>query len=126
MNTLWYAAATTGRRVAACLLVLSCFALLMATGPAPAVAQECEDGSCTYIKIYNCTKYEYKMQFKLCCDGEIKVTDCYYIPGDACEGAAKFDFDPCTIINVGFCSPLPPGVNYYWEESGCYLKIYYD
>lgn len=116
---------TVYHRLFSAILVATCLVLMLVLNSTSAQAQKCEDGNCKGIKIYNCTKYEYKIRFKLCCDGEIKVTDCEYVPADGCDGAAKFDFSPCTILKVGFCNPLPPGVGYYWDSVDCYLKIYY-
>ena len=108
-----------------CLFAVLCMALSAVLMHSTGYAKECDEGNCKGIKIYNCTKYEYKMQFKLCCDYEIKVTDCdYYVPADACDGAAKFDFSPCTVLSVGICD-LPDNVCFYWDEDGCYVKIYY-
>lgn len=105
------------------LLVLFCAVLSGTAFQTAALAKPCDE-FCTGIKIYNCTRYEYKIAFELCCEDAERVTDFYLVPSN-CDGAAKFDFAPCTIVGFFFSQPLPPNVCYYWDPFDCYLKIYY-
>jgi hypothetical protein len=85
-------------------------------------AKECEGGNCKAIKIYNYTDYKHELQFLLCCNYELKKTDCYTVP----VGESKIEFsDGCTIVKWGFCARLTPRICYKYDETDCVLKIFY-
>ncbi len=102
--------------------VLCCTVLALTAMSITSSAKGCEE-YCSGIKIYNCTNYEYKIAFELCCPDREVITSYYEVPV-GCDGAASFDFYPCRIVGVVFSS-IPRGVCYEWDPFECYLKIYY-
>lgn len=118
--------ATVYHKLLSAVFIATCLALMMLLNTSAAQAKECEDSNCNYIQVYNCTKEEFKIQFKLCCWGEIVVTDCQYVPADGCDTPVAFSFPHrCSVVGVGFCHPLPRGIGYYWDPVNCFVKIYY-
>lgn len=99
-----------------------CMAIAVLASHSSAFAKECDEGKCNIIKIVNYTKFEYKMMFLLCCDGEYKETDCYGVPLEK----SKIEFPGgCTVLKWAFCHDVSPKICTKWDESECVLYIYY-
>ncbi len=103
------------------LFAVLCMALATIFMQSASYAAECEPGNCSGIKIANYTAQDFKIRFLLCCDGELKRTDCYEVPTN--EGTIDFP-EGCTLLRWAFCNTLSPKICYKWYPDDCVLKIY--
>ncbi len=105
-----------------CLFAVLCIMISTIAIHTTSYAKECDEGNCKGIKIANYTDYKYEIRFLLCCNYELKKTDCYTIPVG--ESAIEFP-DGCTLLKWGFCETLSPKICYKWDDADCVLKIFY-
>lgn len=114
-----HAAHTTARLFCAVLLCAAAVCLPQFTASA-----QCPPG-CTGASVINCSAFNTRVAFTLCCNGNETISR--YIPARAntCNDTAPISFSPCVIMGVENFSPaLPPWVNYIWDSATCTLFIY--
>ncbi len=114
------------RRMAtfAAMLVCMLFALLFEQSTAK--AQLCQNTHCSGVTIYNCTSIDFRMKFKLCCNGVVSASPTVVVPATPCPTpATTVSFAPCTILGIVVISPTPPpGINVVYDPVSCVVKIY--
>lgn len=90
----------------------------------PTASAQCPPG-CTGVSVINCSAFNTRVAFTLCCNGNETISR--YIPARAntCNDTAPISFSPCVIMGVeSFVPALPPWVNYTWDPTTCTLLIY--
>lgn len=91
-----------------------------------ASAQQCQNGACAGMTIYNCTSHEFKIVFKPCCNGWQTLSQTVMVPTGLCTiPAAVVNYAPCTVIGIAAISPaLPPGIQLDFDPVNCIVAIY--
>lgn len=114
------------RRMAAFAATIMCMLFALVFDQPTASAQLCQNTNCSGVTIYNCTSIDFKMRFRLCCNGVVTASPTVAVPATPCPSpAAIVSFAPCTILGIGGISPTPPpGVNVVYDPVSCVVKIY--
>ena len=107
-----------------CVLTVLCMALSAMLMYSTSYAKECEPGNCNAVKVLNPTDQKQTIRFLLCCDGELRKSDCHVVP----PGSSEIVFpEGCTVLQAGFCPTLSSAfprrlcVKFYDDE--CVVRI---